>query len=191
LGKAGNFGKLYGMGAEGFMTYAFNDFGVHLTMQQSLQFDESFFGTYKGLKPYHAQQKADAKRYKQVRSPLGRVRHLPLIDSPRQDIRAQAERQAINSPTQATLSDMMIWTFALCQQQLEDEYESGLILPFGVCHDAGYDYLKEEFAVELAKKQLDVMQNLPFHKVGWAPELQFTADAKMGLDLANMSKIKF
>jgi DNA polymerase I-like protein with 3'-5' exonuclease and polymerase domains len=189
-GKAGNFGKIYGMGIDGFIAYALNDFGVTLTRQQSIDFDQSFFGTYTRLKPYHAAQIAFVKQHGYVRSPLGRIRHLPLIKSNRQDLRAQAERQAINSPTQATLTDMMIWAFAESQTQLGQLYEDNLIIPFGAVHDAGYDYLLEDRAVELAKMQQEIMENLPFNKVGWNPQLKFTADVKLGPDMANLKKVK-
>ena len=190
MGKAGNFGKIYGMGAEGFISYAYLNYGVVLTLQQSTDFHNSFFGSYPRLLDYHRDQKAEAKKYKQVRGPLGRIRHLPLIDSPKQDVRAQAERNAINSPTQGTLSDMMIWAFSESQLQFPDLFESKQIMPFLACHDAGYDYVLEDKAEELVKLQVDVMQNLPFHKVGWNPQLQFMADAKLGVDMASLKAVK-
>jgi DNA polymerase I-like protein with 3'-5' exonuclease and polymerase domains len=189
-GKAGNFGKIYGMGVEGFIEYARINYGVDLTHMESEEFDHAFFTLYPLLKNYHAQQKREAKKYKQVRGPLGRIRHLPLIDSPLQNIRAQAERQAINSPTQGALSDMMIWTFSECQLMLPQLFEQQIIVPCLAVHDAGYDYIREDKYEECTKLQLDIMQNLPFNKVGWNPQLQFTADAKYGYNLADMKKLK-
>lgn len=191
LGKAGNFGKIYGMGVEGFMEYAWLNYGVRLTIQESEDFDHSFFGNYPILRTYHKDQKAFVKQYGYVRSPLGRIRHLPLINSKDQGIRAKVERQAINSPTQATLSDMMLWAFAESQIQLDNWYEQGLIMPFAAVHDAGYDYVAEDRAMEIAQRQTEIMQNLPFHKVGWAPQLEFIADAKLGRDMAHLDKVKF
>ncbi len=189
-GKAGNFGKIYGMGVGGFIEYARINYGVDLTHMESEEFDQAFFTLYPLLKDYHAQQKREARKYKQVRGPLGRIRHLPLIDSPLQNVRAQAERQAINSPTQGTLSDMMIWTFSECQLALPQYFEQQIIVPCLAVHDAGYDYIREDKYEECTKLQLDIMQNLPFNKVGWNPQLQFTADAKYGYNLADMKKLK-
>jgi DNA polymerase I-like protein with 3'-5' exonuclease and polymerase domains len=188
-GKAGNFGKIYGMGVDGFIAYAFINYGVTLTQKESQEFHDTFFGTYPVLLEYHKNQKAEAKKYKQVRSPLGRIRHLPLIDSPKQDVRAQAERQAINSPNQSTLSDMMLWSFSEMQAQYPELYEQQIIMPFGAVHDSGYDYLLEDRAEELIKYQIEVMQNLPFHKVGWHPQLQFLADGKLGKNMRDMEDV--
>jgi DNA polymerase I-like protein with 3'-5' exonuclease and polymerase domains len=191
LGKAGNFGKIYGMGIEGFMEYAWLNYGVRLTIEESQDFDSSFFGSYPILRKYHADQKAFVKQHGYVRSPLGRIRHLPLITSKDQATRAKVERQAINSPTQATLSDMMLWAFAESQIQLPEYYEKGWLMPFAAVHDAGYDYVIEDRAMEIAKLQTEIMENLPFHKVGWNPQLKFIADAKLGLDMAHLSEVKF
>lgn len=189
LGKAGNFGKIYGMGVDGFIIYAYLNYGVTLSKQQAQDFHDSFFGSYPILLDYHEQQRTYVKRHRMVRSPLGRIRHLPLIASPRQDIRAQAERQSINSPTQSTLSDMMLWSFAEMQAQYPDLYEDNIIMPFGAVHDSGYDYLQEDRAEDLIKMQIEVMENLPFHKVGWNPQLKFVADGKLGKDMWNLEEI--
>jgi len=179
-GKPGNFGLLYGMGAEGFQIYAFKNYGVYFTMEEATAFHAAFFATYPRLLTYHSSYKAMAKKEGQVRSPLGRIRHLPLITSPNREVASGAERQAINSPIQGTLSDMLIWTIAL-------EHKQGLskVSPcFGAIHDAAYNYIPEDQVDIILPKQLEIMENLPFHLVGWNPQLKFTADAKIGLDMA-------
>lgn len=187
LGKAGNFGLIYGMGAEGFWNYAMTNYGVKdLTLKAATDFRDGFFDTYTALPDYHAEYKLFAKRNGYVRSPLGRMRHLPLINSPKQDVRAKAERQAINSPVQATLSDMLLWANAI-------EFQKGWFdeAPcFGAIHDAMYNYVPEDKVDVCIKRSLEVMENLPFDKVGWNPQLKFTADAKFGKNLADLSKFK-
>jgi DNA polymerase I-like protein with 3'-5' exonuclease and polymerase domains len=180
----------YGMGAEGFQLYAELNYGVKLTLEQATDYRSQFFKLYSALVDYHAFQKKWARKYKEVRSPLGRVRHLPLIDSSRQDIRAKAERQSINAPTQSCLSDMLLWSFAECEIEMEEAYENGWIQPWSAIHDAGYDYLLEDKAEDLIRQQVDIMQNLPFHKVGWQPQLQFIADAKLGYNMAELKELK-
>jgi DNA polymerase I-like protein with 3'-5' exonuclease and polymerase domains len=182
LGKAGNFGLLFGMGAEGFMAYAAQNYGVALTLEEATAFRDGFFKKYPGLLVYHDTYKALAKRDRMVRTPLGRIRHLPLIKSPNQEVRAKAERQAINSPVQGTLTDMTCWSLAL-------EYREGLhdIAPaFGSTHDSMSNYVPEDQVDVIVPKQLAIMTNLPFHKVGWAPQLTFVADAKVGPNLADL-----
>jgi hypothetical protein len=37
---------------------------------------------------------------------------------------------------------------------------------------------------------LDQMEQLPFHKVGWSPQLTFVADAKVGKNWGELKKFK-
>lgn len=186
-GKPGNFGLLYGMSADGFMVYAADSYGVHLTKAEAEDFRTQFLTVlYPGLTQYHQQYKMLAHKYGQVRGPLGRIRHLPLINSSNRMVSSGAERQAINSPIQGTLSDMLIWTIAL-------EVASGLTatMPcFGAIHDATYNYCHEDRVDIDVPTGMQIMQNLPFHKVGWTPQLQFTADAKIGPSMGQLEKYK-
>jgi DNA polymerase I-like protein with 3'-5' exonuclease and polymerase domains len=185
LGKAGNFGLLYGMGADGFWAYAVDNYGVkNFSLQDAAVFRTGFFEMYPALVTYHNTYKAMAKRDGKIYSPLGRVRHLPMINSSNRMERSKAERQAINSPIQATLSDLLLWTAA-------EEHAMGLskLCPmFGACHDAAYSYVPEDRIDELVPQMLHVMENLPLEKVGWKPQLNFTADAKIGVNMAEMKK---
>lgn len=187
LGKAGNFGLIYGMGVDGFYMYAVSNYGVKgLTLEKAAEFRTGFFDTYPGLVSYHKWSKNSAKENGWVRGPLGRLRHLPLIDSPFSDVRSKAERQAINSPVQGTLSDMLLWSIAL-------ERAAGLAdtCPcFGAIHDAVYNYVPEDKAEEYAVQHLDIMQNLPFNKLDWEPQLFFNADAKLGPNMAQLKKFE-
>lgn len=187
LGKAGNFGLIYGMGVDGFIEYARTQYGVTLEYQAAAEFHAGFFNRYPALPAYHRSYKAFARKHGFVRSPLGRVRHLPLIRSAFSDIQSKAERQAVNSPVQGTLSDMMIWCIALgVKNGWHHECP-----PFGMIHDAKYTYIPEDNYQMYAKREVDLMENLPFHELGWNPQLKFTADAKVGKNMADLSKVKF
>lgn len=183
--KAGNFGLLYGMGVEGFMAYAYTNYGVVLTYAQAEEIRNNFFNTYPGLVTYHTTYKAFAKRHGYVRSPLGRLRHLPLVASHRRDIASGAERQAINSPIQGALSDLMLW--AVSEQHRMDWHHQTPC--FGTVHDAGYYYIPEDNAEFFARRTVEVMENLPFEKVGWKPQLKFVADAKIGRNMADLQEV--
>lgn len=187
LGKAGNFGLIYGMGVEGFIDYARAQYGVTLEHSAAAEFHAGFFKKYPALPNYHKQYKEFARKYGYVRSPLGRVRHLPLIQSNFSEVRSKAERQAVNSPVQGALSDMMIWCIAL-------GVKAGwhhICPPFGMIHDAKYTYIPEDNYQMYAKREVELMENLPFHELGWSPQLKFTADAKVGPNMADLSKVKF
>lgn len=106
--KAVSFGFLYGMGAKKFVDYAFEEYDVTYTLKESEAARNGFFADYPAFLPWHARQRRLAQRYRQVSSPMGRVRHLPDILSNDEKVRGEAERQAINAPVQVTASDIML-----------------------------------------------------------------------------------
>lgn len=184
LGKAGNFGLVFGMYEDGFIAYARQNYGVSLTWDEAHDFRTGFFKKYPRLTTYHKSSVEFAKQHKHVRTPLGRIRHLPLIKSPNRDVSSKAERQAINSPVQGTLTDMVLWTIAL-------EHKSGLsaIAPcFGACHDSILNYVPEDQVDVLVPQMVGQMESLPFEKVGWSPQLKFVADAKVGKNWGEVKK---
>lgn len=187
LGKAGNFGLIYGMGIDGFIEYARISYGVIMDYDKAAEFHAGFFTRYPGLPNYHKAYKAFAHQHGYVMSPLGRRRNLPMINSKRGDIRSKDERRAVNAPVQSTLSDMMLWAIAI-QNDMGWFAESPC---FGAIHDASYFYVPEDNYEFYVKRSMDVMENLPFHKLGWTPQLKFTADGKAGKNMADLKEVKF
>lgn len=173
-GKAGNFGLLYGMGAAGFKTYAYTSYGVVMTEQEAHDKREAFFDLYSKLPEWHEAQRNYARQWGHVRSPLGRVRHLPLIKASDSAVRSQAERQSINSPIQATLSDMM----QLAMVHVDREYGQDVIQMFLMTHDSLAVYCPLGDEVVWAKRLKVIMENLPLHQFGWNPCLKFPVDAE-------------
>lgn len=185
LGKAGNFGLLYGMGVEGFMAYAENTYGVILTAAEAEAARNKFFMTYPGLSTWHRTTRRIVRATGQVVSPLGRVRHLPMVSSPVASISGKAERQAINAPVQSTLSDLSLWATAEFDRRgwLEEAPVIAMI------HDQLISYVPEDRWEEVARRNKEVMENLPFEKVGWEPQLKFTVDCEIGCNLGEMKKV--
>ena len=186
LSKPPNFGLLYGMQVNGFMNYAWASYGVRLSYEEAKQMRDSFFELYPGLIDFHTRQKNVVNLHEEVRSPLGRLRHLPTIRSHDNAVKSKAERQAINSPIQSTLADMMEWAIALLDQAFPHE-EVQIV---GNIHDAIVAYIDEDKVDTLLPQVIDIMSNLPFDQVGWKPQLKFTVDAEVGPDLAHMKKWK-
>lgn len=176
-GKAGNFGLIYGMQSAGFRDYAWSSYGVSMTEAEAVAKREAFFTLYIGLVKWHETSKGFAKRWGYVRSPLGRIRHLPLITSPDREARSQAERQAVNSPVQSCLSDMMQLAMVL----IDLEYgHTGDVEMWLMCHDACGFYVPTEDATIWAKRLKAIMDNLPLKEIfGWDHQLQFTTDAEI------------
>ena len=185
--KPANFGLLYGMSAEGFQAYAWAAYGLKITLEEATKMRDAFFKLYPGLLDYHDNQREIVRVSQMVRSPLGRIRHLPMIRSWDRFVKSKAERQAINSPIQSCLNDMMLWAVAL----IDDAYPNGEIEMVATIHDALIAYVPEQDHQLWAARIVEIMANLPLHEMGWIPPLQFTADAEAGPDLAHMKKLSF
>jgi DNA polymerase-1 len=119
------------------------------------------------------------REYKRVESPLGRVRHLPDIDSPEDSVRAEAERQAINSPVQSFASDMTLMAVASIHKQFK---ELGLRSRVnGTVHDSTISEIwKPELEVALPIIKT-TMENLPLReKFGINLNVPIKADLSLG-----------
>lgn len=177
--KAVNFGFLYGMGWTKFIHTAFSNYGLVVTEEESRAFRKSFFDQFPDLLPWHARQRKLAITYKRVETPMGRVRHLPDIDSGNPEVRAEAERQAINSPVQGMASDMallsLVHTARLFRRLGIEAY------PIGAVHDAvNFEVRIDDLprALPLIK---NTMENLPLERLfGINLSVPIVADLKVG-----------
>lgn len=182
-GKAGNFGLLYGMQAAGFQNYARKTYGVIMQMSESEEFRDGFFEMYPALPGWHEEYANFAHEHGYVRSPLGRIRHLPLINSHEWGTRSKQERQAINSPIQSTLSDLALLAMVEIDRQYPD------LWLFGMTHDSISMYVPEDQGLEWAARITQLMENLPLAKFNWHPQLSFPADAELGPNLADVEEL--
>jgi DNA polymerase-1 len=99
LAKAVNFGLLYGMGARGLQTYAYQGYRVAMTAAEAQRYRNTFFWSYPGLARWHAETKATAPT--ETRTLTGRRRR---------DVTTFTRR--LNSPVQGTGADGIKWTLA-------------------------------------------------------------------------------
>lgn len=173
-GKAGNFGLIYLISPEGFVVYARNTYGVAMTVPKAEEFQDTFFGTYPSIPKYQAAQIAYAKQHGKVVSPLGRVRHLPMIKSSNFSSRGDSERQSVNSPTQATLSDLGLMAMVEMDRRHPDFWF------FGFVHDDLQAYVPADTWEYWAGELKSVMENLPLKEnFGWRLPLTMQADISM------------
>ena len=184
--KPANFGLLYAMSAAGFQHYCWAQYNLILTLEEAEGMRNAFFELYPGLIDYHDAMKKFVRAYLHVRTPMGRVRHLETIRSWDRAVQAQAERQAINSPVQGALTDMLIWALAEIEANLNTD-ECQVV---GMVHDNLIAYVPIAKAQFYAQQVADIMKGLPLHELGWVPQLLFTADAEVGPNLAQLSKLK-
>jgi DNA polymerase I-like protein with 3'-5' exonuclease and polymerase domains len=188
-GKAGNFGLIYGMSAGGYREYAKATYWVELSKQESEDQREIFFNKYPALTTWHETYKASAKAHGYIRSPLGRIRHLPNINHRDSALRSQAERQSINSPVQSCLSDMNIWALSILNDKANKAGDDSII-PNATIHDAVCAYVRVDKLEYWAKEMKHIMENLPLKEVfGWDSPVKFVADVEVGYRLGELVEI--
>jgi DNA polymerase-1 len=159
--KAVNFGFLYGMGWAKFVKTAWANYGVRVTEAESKAFRQTFFDQFPKLVRWHAKQRMMVNKYARVESPVGRIRHLPDIRSPHQDVRAEAERQAINSPVQSFASDLLI--MSMVDIDREFRRQGMRARPIGTVHDScNFEIPNGELSVALPIIK-NTMENLPLY----------------------------
>ena len=74
--KAANFGLIYGMGAEGFVDYARNGYGVTVSLEQAKKIREDYFKRYPELHGFYKSIDNSLKNYGYVENPIGRRRRV-------------------------------------------------------------------------------------------------------------------
>jgi DNA polymerase-1 len=99
--KTINFGVTYGMGARGLAE------GAGITFEEAKEFIVKYFTVYEGVRNFLDETRETARDLGYVETFFGRRRYLPEIYSPVPQIRAEAERMAINMPVQGTAADLM------------------------------------------------------------------------------------
>lgn len=177
--KAVNFGFVYGMGARKFVHTAFTKYDLRFSVEESQAIRTQFFNNFPGLPRWHAKQRQLARKYRRVQSPLGRIRHLPDIDSKDQGVQAEAERQAINSPVQSFASDLTQLSMILIQQQFDALGLQGFTV--GTVHDSILFEVKNKELARALPIIKDTMENLPLKKkFGIEVDVPIVADVAIG-----------
>lgn len=185
--KAVNFGFLYGMGWKKFIVYAKTQYGVTFTETEAMRIRDAFFDTYYNLSRWHREVRAYARQHQQVRSYSGRIRHLPMIMSPVEWVRNEAERQAINSPVQGFASDLGLMSMAAIEEEIDPEYLA--IVSF--VHDANYALVPKEYLEWGALVMQNYMQSNPIKEAfGIDMKVPLTADVSFGTNLGEMHELK-
>lgn len=180
----------YGMSADGYQIYAEDSYGVKLTSAQCHAQRNAFFQLYSRLGPWHDEYKALARQQGFIRSPLGRVRHLPLIRHPSGEIRSKEERRSINAPVQSTLSDLTQYSLVKFQELYGFGRDNPEVQFAMMTHDSLSGYVREDKAEEWLSRLVEVMSNLPLEQeFGWRPQVPFVAEAELGDDMADLKEI--
>ena len=180
VGKPVNFGFLYGMGWRKFIETAFKNYGSQFTEIEAQGARQAYFELYPKLVPWHARQRRLVNEYGRVQSPLGRIRHLPDIYSPDQGVRAEAERQAINSPVQGFASDMAVIAMIEINRRFKEINAQAYCL--GLVHDAINYEIRDDWLARCLPIIKDVMEDMEhvYKLFGTIVDIPIIADVSVG-----------
>lgn len=93
--KPANFGFIYGLGAEKFVSYALTGYGVTFTLKEATAIRRTFFEEFHDLRDWQVEALAEGQRTLKSYSIAGRVRHLD----------PQAHNEYFNNPVQSSGAD--------------------------------------------------------------------------------------
>ncbi len=113
--KVINFGVLYGMGPQRIA----REFGV--SNKEAREFIDRYLSAFPKVQEYLSSIVERAKQEGYVTTLLGRIRHLPELQSGRPMIRAFGERAAVNTPLQGTAADLIKLAMVNLDRRLQAE----------------------------------------------------------------------
>ncbi len=99
--KEVNFGVLYGMGVYGLSSR------TGITREKAKEFIDRYYTAFEGVKKYLDDVLVITRALGYSETLFGRKRYIPEINSTLAQVRAAAERTAINMPVQGTAADLM------------------------------------------------------------------------------------
>jgi|SRR5579859_19576 len=151
MAKFCTFGILYGRSAH---SLAFDDDGMHVSLEQAEEYLRKFFAKYNGLYRFLQQQTKYALERGWQEMPSGRRAKYPFIT---RDNRSQIERQSWNSPIQGGASDICLGACIDLQKEL---VARGWGYVLFIVHDAIMMQLKEEHMHEGIALMKSIMEGV-------------------------------
>lgn len=162
--KEVNFGIMYGIGPFGLANR------LEINQGEAKEIITKYFDRFPKVKQYISDTIATAKRTGYVSTLLGRRRYLPDINSRNQNVRGNAERQAINMPIQGTAADMIkLAMINLDGEILRGKLQSRMLLQV---HD--------ELVFEVLQAEVEKMKGLILDKMQNALKLSVPIEVEMG-----------
>ncbi len=164
--KAVNFGIVYGISAFGLSE------DLSISRKEALDYINTYFETYPGVKRFLDQQVTDGKEQGYVTTMYGRRRPIPELKSANFMQRSFGERVAMNSPIQGTAADIMKLAMIHVDQEMARRgLQSRIVLQV---HD--------ELLIEALESEAEEVKAILEDKMKHAAELSVSleVDAKEG-----------
>jgi DNA polymerase-1 len=157
------------------IAYAVEPFGlsqrVGISRKEARQVIDDYYKTYSGVRRYMEELPERARETGVVRSIYGRIRPVPTINDRNGNIRARAEREAINMPIQGTASDIVKIAMLKVDEALRAAgLEARMVMQV---HD--------ELLVEAPKKEAEQVKEILCREMETAVELDVPLDVESGV----------
>lgn len=122
LAKTLNFGVVYGMGPRAFAQQS------GLSQKEAREFISTYFEQFSSVKEWQEQILTQARRDGKVSNIHGRFRTLPELHSSKSWVAAEAERMAVNMPTQGTAADIMKLAMIQVHHYIQQHYKDAVYI---------------------------------------------------------------
>jgi DNA polymerase-1 len=150
--KALNFGIIYGMSTFGFSQSA----GVD--NEEAREFIRKYFENYPQVAHFLDEIKISVREKGYVETELGRRRNIPEINSSNFQVRAAAERMAVNMPIQGLAADIIKLAMIEADRLIREKYSKvRMILQI---HDELLFEVPDREAEKFAENLKEVMENV-------------------------------
>ena len=178
--KAVNFGLLYGMSPYG-LTRA-----TDMTLAEAENFVDAYFENFPGVRDFITDVREMAASQGYTETLLGRRRYFPQLSKDGQpapaQVRARAEREAVNSPIQGSAADIIKLAMIAIPGAL-DEAELSADMLLQVHDELVFEVPKKELK-ETAQVVQDIMQS------AYKLKVPLKTDAKSGQNWEQMKPLK-
>lgn len=182
--KVINFGILYGMGVNALRA----NLGAGVSREEAAHFLENYFTEFSGVAAYSAKVKQEATRLGYTETLFGRRRYFPGLKSPLPQMRAQAERMAVNAPIQGTQSDIIKLAMVRADERIRAEGWEGKAKLLLQVHDELVYEVSEKEAPIIAPVIREMMETAaPVERLSGVP---IVAEVSLGRDWGAMEKLK-
>jgi DNA polymerase-1 len=184
--KVINFGILYGMGVNA-LKVNLSEGSASVSRDEAAAFLKAYFDKFSGLAEYIEKTKAFAAKNGYTETLFGRRRYFAGIKSPLPQIRAQAERMAMNAPMQGTQSDIIKLAMVEADKQIEERGWRGKVRLVLQVHDELVYEVADNLANEAAALIRKTMETIvPSSRLSGVP---IKAEASLGKNWGEMEKI--
>ncbi len=122
IAKTINFGVIYGMSAYGLSQQ------LNISPESAQKYIDSYFEKYSGVKEWSEGNLQKARQDRYVGTLLNRIRYLPEINSQNKQMRAFAERTAINTVIQGSAADIIKIAMINIDKKLKYKFKTKLLI---------------------------------------------------------------